>query len=121
MRQGRGKQGKDGWAGKDGHVGSQDLYGQTPRASVQGMCGAPGWGEGGPGTHSCPLGCTREDPGPRLGSNLTFSQGQGSLLATHIAQGKHGTVPLKEWPGLIQQDFPQPPHILLCCRGRWVH
>lgn len=70
-----------------------------------------------PGSQSCPSGCTRDHPGLGLGFNLTFSQGQGSLLATHIAQGKHGTVPLEEWLRLIQQGLPQPPHITFCRRG----
>ena len=63
-----------------------------------------------------------QGPRPRpLKPLLTFSQCQGGLLASGVAQGEHGSVSVEQWPGLVQQCLPQLPQVaLLSGRGR-VH
>lgn len=61
------------------------------------------------------------DRDPRPLPQLTLGQRQGGLFAAGISQGEHGSVAVKERPGFVQQDLPQPPHVALFGWRSGVH
>lgn len=93
-----------------------------------GKCWAPGPGRTFPGSSAAPFHrCSsrasprRPDRDPSPPPQLTLGQRQGGLFTTGISQGEHGSVAVKERPGFVQQDLPQPPHVALFGWRSGVH